>query len=255
MTTLIENLDQWRDLRRYLRAEDRTVGFVPTMGALHAGHYSLVETARAQNQVTVVSIFVNPTQFNDRRDFDKYPRMIEQDLEQLARLDVDFVLSPAAEALYPDGYLYQVSESEESKLLCGQDRPGHFDGVLTVVMKLLNLIAPRRAYFGEKDFQQLQLIRGMVSAFFMEVEIVACPTVRADDGLALSSRNQRLNESERQLAATFPKILRKAATEEEARQQLNAAGFRVAYVERYKGHRCGAVYLGDVRLIDNVALD
>jgi pantoate--beta-alanine ligase len=254
MTQLITELGEWLLLRRRLRAAGQSIGFVPTMGALHAGHFSLVETAHAQNQVTLVSIFVNPTQFNDRSDYAKYPRMLEQDVELLAQRGVDFVLAPAFEALYPDGYRYKVSESEESKLLCGKDRPGHFDGVLTVVMKLLNLVAPQRAYFGEKDFQQLQLIRGMVEAFFLDVEIVACPTIREADGLALSSRNLRLNETERRLAASFPQILRQAATEAEARAQLAAAGFRVIYVERYKERRCGAVQLGEVRLIDNMPL-
>lgn len=254
MTQLITELGEWRLLRQRLRAAGQTIGFVPTMGALHAGHFSLVETACAQNQITTVSIFVNPTQFNDRSDYAKYPRMLEQDVELLAQRGVDFVLAPAYEALYPDGYRYKVSESEESKLLCGQDRPGHFDGVLTVVMKLLNLVAPQRAYFGEKDFQQLQLIRGMVEAFFLDVEIVACPTIREADGLALSSRNLRLNETERRLAASFPQILRQAATEAEARAQLASAGFRVIYVERYKERRCGAVQLGEVRLIDNLPL-
>jgi pantoate--beta-alanine ligase len=172
----------------------------------------MVEASRRENQVTVVSIFVNPTQFNDRADLDNYPRMIERDVEQLSQHGVDLVFAPAFDAIYPDNYRYKVSETEESKILCGHYRPGHFDGVLTVVMKLLNLVTPHRAYFGEKDFQQLELIRGMVGAFFMNVEIVPCPTIREADGLAMSSRNLRLNETERRIAAAFPRILREAAT-------------------------------------------
>ena len=254
MTRLITSLEQWRDVRIQLREQGRTIGLVPTMGALHEGHISLVEASLSQNQVTVVSVFVNRTQFNDRADFDQYPRMIEEDVDRLSRSEVDYVLSPAFDAIYHDNYRYKVSESEESKILCGPYRPGHFDGVLTVVMKLLNLVAPHRAYFGEKDFQQLELIRGMVEAFFMDVEIVACPTVREVDGLAMSSRNLRLNERERQLAAQFPRILSEAKTDAEAVEKLTAAGFRVDYVERYKDRRCAAVHLGEVRLIDNIRM-
>jgi pantoate--beta-alanine ligase len=254
MTQLVMGLNQWREIRKRLRGEASTIGFVPTMGALHNGHLSLVEASRRENQVTVISIFVNPTQFNDRADLDKYPRMIEQDVEQLSRCGVDFVFAPTFDAIYRDNYRYRVSESEESKILCGHYRPGHFDGVLTVVMKLLNLVAPHRAYFGEKDFQQLELIRGMVEAFFMDVEIVACPTIREADGLAMSSRNLRLTETERQLAAEFPRILREAKTETEAIEKLSALGFRVDYVERYKDRRCAAAHLGEVRLIDNIQL-
>lgn len=254
MTQLITTVQEWQAARQQLRQADATLGFVPTMGALHAGHQSLVDASRAQNTHTVVSIFVNPTQFNERTDFDKYPRMLEQDVAVLAAQGVNYVFAPAYDALYPDGYRYKMTETGESRLLCGQYRPGHFDGVLTVVLKLLNLIAPQRAYFGEKDFQQLELIRGMVAAFFLEVKIVGCPTVREPDGLAMSSRNLRLAESERRQATAFPRILREAVTEAEAVAQLTAAGFRVDYVEQFKGRRCAAVHVGAVRLIDNVEL-
>jgi pantoate--beta-alanine ligase len=254
MTQLISAVDEWKALRQQLRQAGATLGFVPTMGALHAGHQSLVGASRANNTHIVVSIFVNPTQFNERTDFDKYPRMLEQDVSLLAAQGVDYVFAPAYEALYPDGYRYKMTEAEESRSLCGQYRLGHFDGVLTVVLKLLNLVAPQRAYFGEKDFQQLELIRGMAAALFLDVEIVGCPTVREPDGLAMSSRNLRLSEAERRQATAFPRILRKAATEADAVTQLTAAGFRVDYVEQFKGRRCAAVHVGGVRLIDNVEL-
>src|SRR5262249_26680913 len=231
MTHLITSLDEWREIRARLKREGKTIGFVPTMGALHAGHLSLVEASHRENQITLVSIFVNPTQFNDRADLDNYPRTIEQDTRQLSDHGVDLALAPPFDAIYPDNYRYKVSESEESQTLCGRYRPGHFDGVLTVVMKLLNLVAPHRAYFCAKDFQQLELIRGMVEAFFVDVEIVPCPTIREADGLAMSSRNLRLDETERRIAAMFPRILREAATETEAIERLTAAGFRVDYVE------------------------
>jgi pantoate--beta-alanine ligase len=254
MTQLIASLAEWRSIRTQLADARETIGLVPTMGALHPGHASLVEASRSQNRRTVVTIFVNKTQFNDPADYDKYPRMVEQDVERLERLGVDYVLSPDFESIYPDRYRYKITESEESRILEGSHRPGHFDGVLTVVMKLFQIVAPTRAYFGEKDFQQLELIRGMAQAFFLNLEIVACPTVREPDGLAMSSRNMRLSATERRLAAEFPRILREAKTEDEAVAQLTAAGLRVDYVEQYKGRRCAAVHLGQVRLIDNLAL-
>jgi pantoate--beta-alanine ligase len=254
MTQLIASLAEWRSIRTQLADARETIGLVPTMGALHPGHASLVEASRSQNRRTVVTIFVNKTQFNDPADYDKYPRMVEQDVKRLERLGVDYVLSPDFESIYPDRYRYKITESEESRILEGSHRPGHFDGVLTVVMKLFQIVAPTRAYFGEKDFQQLEMIRGMAQAFFLNLEIVACPTVREPDGLAMSSRNMRLSATERRLAAEFPRILREAKTEDEAVAQLTAAGLRVDYVEQYKGRRCAAVHLGQVRLIDNLAL-
>jgi pantoate--beta-alanine ligase len=156
--------------------------------------------------------------------------------------------------MYQDGYRYQITEKEFSKLLCGAHRPGHFDGVLTVVMKLLNLAQARRAYFGEKDFQQLELIRGMAQAFFMSVEIVGCPTLREKDGLAMSSRNLLLAPTDREKAPLLAKELRRKGTPEEIRARLNALGFRVDYVEELRGRRFAAAFLGSVRLIDNVSL-
>lgn len=252
MTGLITDLNDWRAIKQDLRARQQSIGLVPTMGALHEGHLMLVRAAREQNQTVVVTIFVNQTQFNEQSDFEKYPRMLAEDVALLATCGADFVLAPDFAAIYPDDYRYKVIETQESKILEGQHRPGHFDGVLTVVMKLLHLVAPQRAYFGEKDFQQLQLIKGMVEAFLMDVEIVPHPTIREADGLAMSSRNRRLSAAERALAAEFPKTLCESATEEEAKQRLSAAGIHVDYIERYKDRRCGAVHIGAVRLIDNI---
>jgi pantoate--beta-alanine ligase len=156
--------------------------------------------------------------------------------------------------MYPDGYRFRVTESEFSRELCGAHRPGHFDGVLTVVMKLLNFVAPTRAYFGEKDYQQLTLIREMVSAFFMPYEIVACPTVREADGLAMSSRNVNLSADARARAVAFPAALRSAESASDARARLEREGFEVDYVEDRESRRYGAVRVGGVRLIDNVDL-
>jgi pantoate--beta-alanine ligase len=235
-------------------AARRSLGFIPTMGALHEGHLSLVRRSRSENDLTLVSIFVNPTQFDDPGDLERYPRTLETDLAALNAERADFVFVPWAQDLYRDEFGYRVTENQLSSELEGAQRPGHFDGVLTVVMKLLNIAQADRAYFGEKDWQQLSLVRGMVEAFFMPTTIVACPTVRHADGLALSSRNTRLAAADRQKAAAFHRALSSASTADEARRMLTAAGFLVDYVEDRWNRRLGAVRLGDVRLIDNVPL-
>jgi pantoate--beta-alanine ligase len=245
------SIQEWREFRKTLNG---TVGFVPTMGALHAGHGSLLQRARAENDYVVLSVYVNPTQFNDPKDLAKYPRTLKADVELAGQAGVDFVVAPTYPQMYPDGYKYRVTESEFSRELCGAHRPGHFDGVLTVVMKLLNFVSPTRAYFGEKDFQQLTLIRGMVDAFFMPFEIVACPTVRETDGLAMSSRNVNLSEDARVRAVAFPAALREEASASSARTRLEREGFEVDYVEDRDHRRYGAVRIGGVRLIDNVDL-
>lgn len=244
------SLPEWRSYREAQPAP----GFVPTMGALHAGHLALVHASLADNPWTAVSIFVNPTQFDRPDDLEHYPRRHDEDLEQLAAAGVEAILMPSAETLYPDGYRYRVSETEISRRLCGAHRPGHFDGVLTVVLKLLNLVRPARAYFGEKDYQQLQLVRGMVETFFVDTRIVACPIVREPDGLALSSRNLRLDPAQRCLAPELHRTLRGAADPASARRELERLGFAVDYVEDWDGRRLAAACLGDVRLIDNVPL-
>ncbi|HVT74372.1 MAG TPA: pantoate--beta-alanine ligase [Lacunisphaera sp.] len=250
---VFRHLSEWRAARRGPDYAGRSVGFVPTMGALHAGHRALLERARQENDRVVLSIFVNPTQFNDPADLARYPRTLEADL-QLADGLVDDVLAPAAAEFYPDGYHYRVSEDDFSRRWEGAHRPGHFDGVLTIVLKLLNVVGADRAYFGEKDWQQLQLVRGLVRDLFLPVEIVACPTVRADDGLALSSRNRLLSPAARDQAALFPKLMREAPQPEAAAAALQAAGFGVDYVADHDGRRLGAVRIENVRLIDNVAV-
>ena len=224
------------------------------MGALHDGHLSLVRRSRAENDRTLVSIFVNPTQFDDPRDLAGYPRTSEADLAMLRAAGADFLLTPSAADLYPDGYRYRVTETERSTTLEGASRPGHFDGVLTVVLKLLLIASAERAYFGEKDWQQLALVRGMADALFLPTAIVGCPTVRETDGLALSSRNRRLPPADRHKAPLLYRALSSAPTADAARRELQDAGFVVDYVEEVDGRRLAAVRLGDVRLIDNVPL-
>jgi len=246
------SISQWQCFRETL--EDRPIGFVPTMGALHEGHLSLVGASKAQNAVTVVSVFINPTQFDDKKDFEEYPADSRADLAQLEKAGVDFVLLPDAAQIYTDDYRFKVIEQDFSRLFCGAHRPGHFDGVLTVVMRLLNLVRPDHAYFGEKDYQQLQLIRDMVSAFFMPVRIVACETVREADGLAMSSRNRHLDARRRSQAATLYAALKRSRSADEARKKLVESGFDVDYVEDIENRRLAAARLGDTRLIDNVEI-
>lgn len=228
-----------------------SIGFIPTMGALHAGHLSLVRRAAVENDIVAVSIFVNPLQFNDGGDLKHYPRNLEADITLLKSLEIDVLLAPEVDEMYPDEYRYQVSEGRESKVLEGLYRPRHFEGVLTVVLKLLNIVRPARAYFGEKDWQQLKLIQGMAEALFLDTEIIACSTIREKDGLAMSSRNTLLGKDERKLAAKFHQILSEKTVPEAKRAALAKAGFKVDYIEERQGRILGAVRLGEVRLIDN----
>ncbi|MDB6093922.1 MAG: Pantothenate synthetase [Verrucomicrobia bacterium] len=253
MTRVFERLAEWRTARAELDTRGLRVGFVPTMGALHAGHRALLEQAKRENDRVVLSIFVNPTQFNDPDDLARYPRPVAADLA-LADGLADDVLLPPAEEIYPDDYRYRVTEYTLSTRWEGAHRPGHFEGVLTVVLKLLNAVRPHRAYFGEKDWQQLELIRGMAGALLLPVEIVGCATVRDVDGLALSSRNVRLSPTARKRAAAFPRILAGSPDPATAVARLKAEGFEVDYVDDHAGIRLGAVRIDGVRLIDNIQL-
>ena len=251
---VFERLDDWRAFRRTLTG---SVGFVPTMGALHAGHASLLARSVAENEHTVLSIYLNPTQFNNARDLEIYPRTLEKDLAVASEQGVDFVITPDYAQMYADDFRYRVEENTLSSELCGEHRPGHFTGVLTVVLKLLNLARPTRAYFGEKDYQQYLLIRDMCNAFFVETEIVPCATVRESDGLAMSSRNQNLDTTGRTKAALLNTLIRSSADDSAVARALTAAGFEVDYVVSRHGRRFVAASLECagrvVRLIDNVA--
>ncbi|MCF8240539.1 MAG: pantoate--beta-alanine ligase [Melioribacteraceae bacterium] len=251
MIQIIKNVPEWKSLLKN-DLKETTIGFVPTMGALHEGHLSLVERSVLENRITVFSIFINPTQFNDKSDLQNYPKTFDKDLELLKSRNVDFIFYPGYEEIYNDNYNYKVIENNLSGKLCGKHRPGHFDGVLTVVMKLLNIIEADNAYFGEKDYQQYLLIKGMAEAFFIKTEIIPCQTIRAADGLAHSSRNEMLTPEERKIAVKFPELLKSDFPIEEIKSELNYAGFKVDYIEDMNGRRFGAVHLGRVRLIDNV---
>lgn len=247
---IFKSIPEFQNWRKSLSG---SVGFIPTMGALHEGHSSLLKLS-AENKFTVLSIYVNPTQFNNPEDFKKYPITLENDLQIAREMNVSVVLLPNYDEIYADQYRYKVIEEKFSKELCGKHRPGHFDGVLTIVMKLLNIVNPQKAYFGEKDFQQLQLIKDMAKSFFMPVEIVTAKTVREQSGLAMSSRNRRLTTEGLRKASLIYKYLTESKSAFEATEKLMAAGFEIDYVEDHFQRRFAAVTLENVRLIDNVKI-
>lgn len=249
---IVTSINEWREIRRQLNG--KTIGLVHTMGHLHAGHMSLCARSKQENDITVAAIFVNPTQFNQTSDFDLYPRTLEEDKALLMKEGIDYLVLFPASDLYRDDYQIQVSETEISKVLEGEYRPGHFTGMLTIVLKFLNIVAPTRSYYGEKDFQQLMLIKKMAHALFLAIDIVGCETRRADDDLALSSRNTRLTKEQREFANHFPKLLQSKLSAEEVSAELRNLGFKVDYVVDLWQRRLGAVWVGDVRLIDNIPL-
>ena len=209
---VVHTVKELRDALAAEKALQKTVGFVPTMGALHKGHASLVKRSVAENGVTVVSVFVNPTQFNDASDLDKYPRTLEADCELLATCGADYVFAPSVSEVYPEPDTREFSYAPIDTVMEGKFRPGHFNGVCQVVSKLFDMVQPDTAYFGEKDFQQLAVIRAMVADQQFGIDIVGCPIVREDDGLAMSSRNTRLSAEERENALNISKTLFKSRT-------------------------------------------
>jgi pantoate--beta-alanine ligase len=245
-----KTLAEWRTRRRAL--DGRSIGFVPTMGALHRGHSSLVERCRAENEIAVVSIFVNPSQFNDPADLERYPRTLDEDLALLESLGADEVIVPSVTELYPNGYRFRVEPHSSDLALEGAYRPGFLQGVMTVVLKLLNLVCADRAYFGEKDYQQLKIVTEMSQEFLLPTQIIACPTVREESGLAMSSRNALLSPEARARASYLFRTLTTAASCADARTALEAQGFVVEYVEERWARRLAAVHFEGVRLIDNV---
>jgi pantoate--beta-alanine ligase len=262
------------------RSEGLRIGLVPTMGALHDGHLALMATAKEANDRVVVTIFVNPKQFNKASDLTAYPRTEADDLARLAAAGVDLVYLPEAGEIYPPGFATSVQVGGLSEGLCGSFRPGHFEGVATVVTKLFLQTAADRAYFGEKDYQQLLIVRQLARDLDIPLEVIGLPTVREPDGLAMSSRNARLSRREREVAAALPQALWEAAATirsggdsagalAEARRRILRAGFReVEYCElraaadlrplpqlTESGRLLAAAWLGETRLIDNVPVD
>lgn len=250
---VFKSITEFQNFRAKIHPEVE-IGFVPTMGALHAGHASLLKKSCDENDLTVLSIFVNPTQFNNSNDFTNYPITWEHDLIVAKNAGANFIIAPDQKQIYPDNYRFQLTENEFSKVLCGAHRKGHFDGVLTVVMKLLILTQPKRAYFGEKDYQQLQLVKDMVNSFFVNTEIISVPTFREASGLAMSSRNLRLSADGQKQASLIYKFLKSGGSASEIKEQLTTAGFEVDYVEDFHHRRFVAATLEGVRLIDNVEI-
>jgi len=269
-------------ISRKLRRENKTVGFVPTMGALHEGHFSLVRAARAQCDVVIVSIFVNPAQFNDPADLEKYPKDLTADATKLAEFDVDYVYAPEHSEIYPEGFSTYVYVEDLSESLEGASRPGHFRGVATVVTILFNTIRPDFAYFGQKDAQQVAIVRRLTRDLGFEMEIVELPTIRDESGLAMSSRNQLIAPESREKASVILRSLREAKlaykggernalklTEIVQRVLSEEPSARVDYIavvdrsnlqplEKVGDSEAmiaAAVYFGNVRLIDNIVLN
>ncbi len=256
------------------------VGFVPTMGALHEGHLSLFQQSIEDNDVTVASIFVNPTQFNNQEDFDQYPNTLQKDQSHLERIGVDLLFIPNVEEMYPNGLETEpINLHGMDKVMEGKFRPGHFEGMATVVKRLLEIVKPNQAYFGEKDFQQLQIIRRMVSEYSIPVEIIGMPIIREPNGLAMSSRNMRLTDHQKEEATVIYQTLKEIQEQSNklSVKELKHIGYRnfafsnlqleyleivkssdlhsVEVLEKSKEYRaCIAAYCGDVRLIDNIEL-
>ena len=249
---IFTTLPEWQSYRSSL--DEKKIGFVPTMGALHEGHFSLIRRSMEENSLTVVSIYLNPTQFDNPGDLENYPASWNEDVRMLENLGVHCLIAPRYNEIYPEGYRYRCTENRDSNILCGASRPGHFDGVMTIVLKLLNLVGPDKAYFGEKDYQQFKLIEGMARAFFLPCRIIPCPIIREEDGLAMSSRNGKLTLKDREKAPLLYKIILSASTSEQASSELEEAGFRVDYIIDLEDRRYAAAFLKDVRLIDNVPL-
>lgn len=275
---LISTIKDLKSLLDECRAEGKTVGLVPTMGALHQGHASLVERAVKENDVVVVSVFVNPTQFNDKNDLKNYPRTLEADCALLEKIGADIAFAPSVEEMYPTEDTRQFSFAPIDTVMEGACRPGHFNGVAQIVSKLFYAVEPDKAYFGEKDFQQLAIIREMVRQLDLKLEIVGCPIIREADGLAMSSRNTLLTADERQRALTISRTLfasldyaagnSLAATKAFVEEKINSTpGLELEYYQIVDGNTlqeinewsdsdyivgCIALFCGKIRLIDNI---
>jgi len=277
MTALVKSVAEWNSVAGGIRREE-VVGFVPTMGALHKGHGALLEEARSRCSVVVASIFVNPIQFDQKSDYDLYPRVLENDIAFCAARRVDYIFAPSDNEMYPEPQRAFVDVNEVSEHLCGRNRPGHFRGVATVALKLFHIVQPHFAFFGEKDYQQLTLVRRLVRDLNMPIQVVGVPTARESDGLALSSRNRRLNLRERAFAPLLYKALLGAqrsiahgernvvAIKEHAQRVLHSVpDIKIDYfdlvdpetirpVNAVEGpvRAALAVWIGKTRLIDNV---
>ena len=278
---VITKINEMRTRVLSVKDRKRSIGFVPTMGALHDGHISLIRSAREENDELVVSIYLNPTQFDNSDDFDKYPRQLNKDIEIIRKENADVIFTPCTEEMYPDGFCTHVTQGKLTDALCGGVRPGHFNGVTTIVTKLFNIIDPDRAYFGQKDYQQSAIIKRLVADMNMDVDIRVCPTVREEDGLALSSRNKRLSLEDRKDALCIHGSLQKAGAmfASNVRDAKDIVEEMTSVIKKTKQARIDyisivnadtlenlsfingralaavAVWIGNTRLIDNTILE
>ena len=278
---ITKTIKETKEILKRVKSQGLSIGFIPTMGALHKGHLELIRKAKNENDFVSCSIFVNPIQFNNKEDLIKYPRPIEDDIKKLEELTCDLVFIPSVEEMYPepDNTIYDFGNLE--KVMEGKFRPGHFNGVAVVVKKLFDIVEPDRSYFGEKDFQQLTIMKALVKKLKIPVEIVPCSTIREPDGLAMSSRNIRLSADERKIAPVIFRVLkdvRKMASEKNVKelkkyyfQQLEKySQMKIEYfgisdiedlspIEEFEKDKkyvaCTAVFLGKVRLIDNIIIN
>ncbi|WP_340103339.1 pantoate--beta-alanine ligase [Rhodohalobacter sp. 8-1] len=280
--TVCTSVDELKKAIRNIRAGNQTIGFVPTMGALHEGHFSLIDIAKQKTDAVIVSIFVNPAQFGPNEDFDSYPRQLQEDVDACKKAGVDIVFAPDRDEMYDDSTYLSIKIDTLNDYMCGASRPGFFEGILLIVNKLFNLIEPDVAVFGQKDIQQIQIIRQMVKEFNHGVEIVAAPIQRANDGLALSSRNTYLTRDQRTVAPGLFRSLQYIEQQiisgvnepklliEHQKDELEAKGFEIDYLNVFtektlspvttlsKDERyilAGAAYLGKTRLIDNILIE
>lgn len=247
-------IDPFRAYRQSIPLH-QSIGFVPTMGNLHEGHMSLIQQSRQNNNITIASIFVNPTQFNQQSDFENYPKTLNEDCEQLIEAGCDALLLPDKDSMYPNHYQYRITENKISLTMEGVHRPGHFDGMLTIVMKLFQLVQPRTAYFGEKDKQQVELVKGLCTDFFLPIQIIECETIREPSKLAKSSRNGRLSKEGLNKAHQFASIFHQYHREiNDIHLELINKGYTVDYLMEDNHHRYIAIWVEGIRLIDNYAI-
>jgi pantoate--beta-alanine ligase len=277
---IFTTIPEIKDHIRKLKERGFSIGFVPTMGALHSGHVSLIERAKLENDIVGCSIFVNPIQFNKKEDLEKYPRTLDTDTKKLIEVGCDFLFIPSESEMYPEPVKDQYDFGDLEKVMEGEHRPGHFNGVAVIVRKLFDIIGPGKSYFGMKDYQQLQIVQALTEKLDLPVEIIACPTVRENDGLAMSSRNVRLSPEERKIAPQIFRILNETKQKYPLmnpselenwafREFVKNDGFTLEYfkivdsktlqpfqswTEVESAIACTALFLGGVRLIDNLII-
>jgi pantoate--beta-alanine ligase len=250
---IIRSLTDFLKWRKQITHKE--IGLVHTMGNLHDGHISLIKKAKEKNDIIILTIFTNPTQFNNRQDYINYPRTIEQDTNIAKKHNIDIIFLPEEKTIYPDKYSYQINTTTEiSKIMEGKSRPGHFSGMMTVVLKVLIICQATRSYYSEKDYQQLELIKKLAESFLIQTEIISCPIIRLPSGLPLSSRNNRLSKKQFAMAEYTARKCRESVETSKLKLLLESQNIKVDYIKDINNRRFTALYIGEVRLIDNFPL-